>query len=119
MSEKLNRNMKTAGVSAINTAPSTMRVRSRAPRALLLWSGIELEDVPEQQHQQHQQQQEHQHREAGKDQRLPGGLGIEKPYVGSVECLQRAQQDEKQQHPAAEQGNRPPPGSPRNGMGRL
>ena len=38
MSRKLNRNMKTAGVSAISAAPSTMRVRSRAPRALLLWS---------------------------------------------------------------------------------
>ena len=38
MRSKLNRNMKTAGVSAINAAPITMRVRSRAPRALLLWS---------------------------------------------------------------------------------
>jgi len=35
---KLNRNMNTAGVSAMSAAPTTMRVRSRAPSALLLWS---------------------------------------------------------------------------------
>ena len=33
---KLKRNMKIAGNSAISTAPSTIRVRSREPRALLL-----------------------------------------------------------------------------------
>ncbi len=35
---KLNRNMHTAGISAISAAPSTIRVRSRAPTALPLWS---------------------------------------------------------------------------------
>ena len=35
---KLNRNMNVAGASAISTAPSTMRVRKRAPSALLLGS---------------------------------------------------------------------------------
>ena len=39
---KLKRNMKTAGISAINAAPSTIRVRSRAPRAVLLWSAYSL-----------------------------------------------------------------------------
>jgi hypothetical protein len=34
--------MKTAGMSAINAAPTTMRVRSRAPNALLLWSAYSL-----------------------------------------------------------------------------
>ena len=64
----------------------------------------------QQQHQQQHQQQEHQHREAGKDQRLSGGFGIEKADVGGVECLERAQQGKKQQHPARKQGNRPAPG---------
>ena len=36
MSVKLNRNMKTAGVRAISTAPNTIRERNRAPRALPL-----------------------------------------------------------------------------------
>jgi hypothetical protein len=35
--KKLKRNMKIAGVRAISTAPSTMRVRSRDPSSLLLW----------------------------------------------------------------------------------
>ena len=30
--------MKTAGMSAISAAPSIIRVRKRAPSALLLWS---------------------------------------------------------------------------------
>jgi hypothetical protein len=49
---KLNRNMHTAGVSAMSTAPSTMRVRRRAPQRTAGLAHVKFQDVAQQQHQQ-------------------------------------------------------------------
>ena len=72
------------------------RAQPRAQRAAALVR-VELENVPQQQHQQRNQQQEDQHGEAGKDQRLAGGLGIQKADIGGVERLQTAQQRKQSQ----------------------
>ncbi len=61
---------------------------------------IELEDVPEKEHEKDHEEQEHHDREAGEDERLAGGDGIED---ADVESLQRAQERKEQKHSAAEQ----------------
>ena len=88
ISWKLKRNMKTAGVRAMRTAPSTMRVRRRAPRALLLWSGVELEDVPEQQQKQDEEKEEDDDGEAGKGEGFASGFRIEEADVGGIEGIE-------------------------------
>jgi hypothetical protein len=89
MSRKLNRNIKTAGVRAIRVA--------QGAAALV---GIELEDVPEQEHQKDHQEQEHHDRETGKNERLAGCDGIQD---ADIKCLQGAQQGEEQKHSETEQ----------------
>ena len=83
-------------------------MRRRAPRALLLWSGVELEDVPEQEQQKDEQKKEDDDVEAGEGQRFAGGFRIEEADVGGVEGLERAQQGEEQQDADAQKEHRPP-----------
>jgi hypothetical protein len=61
--------------------------------------GIELEDVPEEQHQEHHQQDEHDDRQACEDKGFAGSDGIEDT---DVECLQRAQQGQKEKYSESE-----------------
>ena len=80
-------------------AENHARAQARAEGAAAL-VGVELEDVPEQQHQEHHQQQEDDDDEAGEDEGFAGGDRVED---ADVECLQRPQQGEEQKHSEPEQ----------------
>jgi hypothetical protein len=95
--KKLKRNMKIAGVRA-----------QPGPQLAAALAGIELEDVPEQQHGEDHHQQKDQHGEGGNSERFARGLGIQEPHVRSIERLQPAQQTQKQHQPARKQGHSPP-----------
>ncbi len=109
ISWKLNRNMKTAGVSAIRAAPRTMRVRRRAPRAAAALIRVELEDVAQQEQQQNQQQQKDDDGEAGEGQGLAGGFRIEKLDIGGLKAFSPPSTAKNSNTPAAKKDHGPPP----------
>ena len=73
------------GMSDTSTAPHNMRVRSRVPMTLAALVGVELEHVAGEQNQHRNKQQEGEDGEAGEDDDLAGGGGVEEVEFEGVQ----------------------------------